>query len=301
MTAMTAWFGDKLVGAIPLEPRWWQLRPGYTVPAVHQTAVGVLPEYRRRGLGSLMQERIHRDCPFNAQIATVFREDETSPAYRWYRRNGFQPAMRIVAWLLKNPTRTETPTSLENRLDYEVLDPAHPGVDWAGIERLWQSAYTEQGGGFVCRLGRPRRDWLGVHPYRGSYSYRILQLRDRRELEAYAILGVGRLHSDTVRVEIMEHAVAGALPEVSCIVDSSEGLLPRLVRAVSDFAVRHDYRSVRWAMAAGDPAANLAASMGFVRDWVFDLLLRPLHSCEITLPDARERSRQWRYHSLDYA
>lgn len=301
MTAMTAWLGEKLVGAIPLEPRRWQLRPGCTVTAVHQTAVGVLPEYRRRGIGSLMQEEIGRRPPLDAQIATVFREDETSPAYRWYSRNGFQPAMHIAAWLLNNPILADPPNSSENRLVYEVLDPAHSGVDWAGIERLWQSAYAEQGGGFVCRLGRPRRDWLGVHPYRGSYSYRILQLRDRRELEAYAILGVGRLHSDTVRVEIMEHAVAGVLPEVSCIVDSSEGLLPRLVRAVSDFAVRHDYRPVRWAMAAGDPAVNLAASMGFVRDWVFDLLLRPLYSCEITLPDARERSRQWRYHSLDYA
>ena len=288
MGAMTAWDGDKLIGAIPLEPRCWQLRPGCVVASVHQTTVGVLPEYQGRGIGSRMQEELFQHPPPGVELATVFREDETSPAYRWYRRNGFRAAMRIAAWLLKTPTRPAAPPV------YEVLDFDHPGVDWGGIDRLWQAGRVDQHGGFVCRSKRPRRDWLDAHPYRGHYTYRILQIRTSGELAAYAILGVGQLHSETIRVEIMEHA-AGAAEQ------DPDNDLKHLIQATIHYAAEHDYRPVRWALTVGDPEAAIARELGFTQEWVFDLLMRPLPNCEITLPDAEERRRQWRYHSLDYS
>jgi hypothetical protein len=285
MAAMTAWHGAQLVGAIPLEPRPWQLWPGCVVAAVHQTSVGVLPEFRGRGIGSLMQEAIDAHQPALASIATVFREDETSRAYRWYRRNGFVPALRVSAWV------THTPSDADVSLPVEVLDPGDPSVDWTSIDRLWRASQADRYGGLISRALRPLKDWLGVHPYRNRYRFKIVSLHDAGDLAAYAVLGIGQLHSQTTRVEIMEHAMR---------VDSPR-LIEDLCRATTTFAARHGYRPVRWAMAAGDPEADVARRQGFEQNWEFDLLWRPLASSDVILPSVAERRRLWRYHSLDYA
>lgn len=285
MAAMTAWRGAQLVGAIPLEPRPWQLWPGSVVSAAHQTSVGVLPDFRGRGIGSLMQQAIDTHQPALASVATVFREDENSHAYRWYQRNGFVPALRVSAWTLA------APTTVDASLTVEPLDPDDPDVDWTGIDRLWRARQADQCGGFVCRTRRPLGDWLSVHPYRNRYRFKILSLHDAGDLVAYAVLGIGQLHSTTTRVEIMEHATRTDSPP----------LIERLCRATTAFAARHGYRPVRWAMAARDPKANLARRLGFHHNWEFDLLWRPLTSSDVTLPSVPERTRLWRYHSLDYA
>lgn len=284
MNAMTAWRGSRLVGAIPLEPRWWQVRSGCVVPSVHQTTVGVLPEFQGRGIGSLMQDAIYAHEPALASIATVFREDETSPAYRWYRRNGFASAMRISAWLLETPSTPGPPDPVQ------FFDPDDLGVDWTGIDELWQTACSDWYGGFVCRRQRSLKNWLSVHPYRNRYSFKLLLMHDAGTLVTYAVLGIGQLHSKTTRVEIMEHAAR----------DGEPFRVDQLCRATIAFAQQHGYRPVRWAMTADDPKAEIARRNGFTRNWRFDLLWRPLPSCEVTLPDAVERQRLWRYHSLDY-
>jgi GNAT superfamily N-acetyltransferase len=285
MVAMTAWSGAQLVGAIPLEPRLWQLWPGCVVSAVHQTSVGVLPEFRGRGIGSLMQEALDAHQPALASIATVFREDETSRAYQWYRRNGFVPALRASAWV------ADVPSDADVSVPVDVLDPGDPGIDWTSIDKLWREQQVDHCGGFVCRTRRPLRDWLSVHPYRNRYHFKILPLHDGGDLVAYAVLGVGQLHSRTTRVEIMEQATRAGSPR----------LVEELCRATTAFAARHGYRPVRWAMAAGDPGVNVARRQGFEQNWEFDLLWRPLASLDVTLPSVAERRRLWRYHSLDYA
>src|SRR3954470_19961683 len=58
MTAMTAWTGDELIGAIPLEPRPLQLAPGNVVTTLHQTAVAVHPDYRGKGIGTRLQRAL---------------------------------------------------------------------------------------------------------------------------------------------------------------------------------------------------------------------------------------------------
>jgi GNAT superfamily N-acetyltransferase len=283
MSAMTAWRGPRLVGAIPLEPRWWQLRPGCVIPTLHQTTVGVLPELQGQGIGSAMQEAIYQQQ--SASVATVFREDQTSRAYRWYRRNGFEPALRIVAWVAESPGATGVADTVD------PLDPADARIDLAEIDRLWRAQQADYHGGFVCRTRRPLRGWLGVHPYRNRYRFGLLPLYDAGTLVAYAVLGVGQLHSRTTRVEIMEHATRDGSPE----------LVDRLCRATRSFAARHGYRPVRWALASGAPEAEITRRSGFECDWQFDLLWRPLPACEVTLPGATERARVWRYHGLDYA
>jgi GNAT superfamily N-acetyltransferase len=284
MVAMTAWRGNELIGAIPLEPRPLQVRPGRVIRSVHQTTVAVAPELRGQGIGSRMQQAILALDPPLAPLATVFREEPDSPAYRWYHANGFRPVMTIHAWQLDPP-----PTPAESASP-DVRDPGDPAIDWAAVDGHWQSAYADRYGGFICRAARPLRDWLEVHPYRNRYAFKLLRVHDNAAVVAYAVLGVGQLHSQTTRVEIMEHATR----------DDGGSSLDLLIRATVAYARQNDYRPIRWAMAAGDPAADVAQHHGFKLDWEFDMLARPLRPDAAALPDPDERKQLWRYHSLDY-
>lgn len=295
MLAMTAWYGQRLIGAIPLEPRPFQLAPGQVIRAVHQTTVAVAPEFRSRGVGSRMQAAIAAHDPPLAPLATVFREEPASPAYRWYVRNGFSPALTIRAWLLAEPGGAVGPGEQgAGRLPatFSTHDASEKAIDWAAVGTLWDRTYGARHGGFVSRTERLRQDWLRAHPYRSQYKFKVLLIHDATgALAAYAILGIGRLHSETTRVEIMEHAARTPDPR----------WLRMLIAEVAGLAARSGYRPVRWAMAADDPRATLARRCGFVPDMQFDLLTRPLGSSGARLPDAAERRRRWRYHSLDYA
>src|SRR5688572_20609958 len=87
MSSATAWSDSRLVGAIPFETRRYELGNGLTARALHETTVAVAPEWRARGLGSAMQDFLadaaHRE---GFELLTVYREDPSSPAYRWYHK-----------------------------------------------------------------------------------------------------------------------------------------------------------------------------------------------------------------------
>ena len=94
MVAMSAWQGGKLIGAIPLEPRPLKIAPDKTVWAMHETVVAVHPEYRGGGIGTQMQHEIFTTLPTEIELLSVFREEPESPAYRWYVKNNFRPALQ---------------------------------------------------------------------------------------------------------------------------------------------------------------------------------------------------------------
>src|SRR5205814_5271480 len=93
MWSMTAWHDDRLVGAISVEPRLLKISATQSVRALHETVVAVDPEFRSGGLGTRLQQALFEQAAGEAECVTVFREDPTSPAYRWYLKNGFTRAM----------------------------------------------------------------------------------------------------------------------------------------------------------------------------------------------------------------
>jgi GNAT superfamily N-acetyltransferase len=275
MLAMSAWRGGELIGAIPIELRPLRVATGRTLQCAHETVVAVHPEHRSRGIGSAMQAALFQALRGQAQLVSVFREEPHSAAYRWYVRNGFQPAMHVDSWFCEREHSGSASTA-------EVFDAADERVPWRLIEQIWQSAH-ETGGGFVDRAQRPLATWLSVHPYRLRYKFTFVV---DRTASGYALCGIGSMHSDSPRLDLLELCSSGGPDDTS-----------RLLDGVLRCAVDMNCPTTRWPLASQDPNVQLAENGGFVNKWGFDMLARPMSS-EIDLrPDL---TAAWRYAGVDY-
>ena len=278
MLAMSAWEDGDLVGAIPLEPRTLQVGGGQSVPTIHETVVAVRPEFRGKGIGSRLQQAILEHRPAGAVLATVFREDPPSGAYRWYLRNGFAPAMHIVSWFLDEPQACGEST------DWNVFDPATSELDWNAVETLWRNSKASIGG-LINRRHRPLRQWLQCHPYRQSYDFRVILCTEENRFSGYALLGIGTMHSQTVRADVLEFFASGG----------SEQSASQLLKCIFECAWRNGLRPVRWPLSVADPLTRDARSAGMIARWEFDMLVRKLDNSVQPITD------NWCYSGADYA
>lgn len=279
MFAMTAWLGDRLVGAIPIEPRPLRVAPDRTVWTAHETVVAVDPDYRGGGLGSAMQAAL-TTCRLPSlagagavSLLSVYREDPASPAHRWYVKNQFTPATRIESWFLDHPA----PTADASPVTVHALPEAAP---WSLLAAIWQAARNGQAG-FVERTGRPLHSWLAVHPYRHRYRFELLM--HSAPPAGYVLLGVGRMHSPVERLDILELVTTAPLADTA-----------RLLGAVQRHAAG---RPIRWPLASRDPMTEIARGAGLNNRWSFDFLIRPLDAA-LALPPASTKS--WIYAGIDY-
>ncbi len=168
MGAMTAWVGERLIGAIPFEPRTLRISATETIQSIHETVVAVDPEFRGSGIGSQLQQALADDTSAGAKLITVFREEPESAAYRWYLKNKFAPAMNIRSWLCFDSAKIAVQSPERNVDDVERLRAINHG-------------------GMIDRHTRPLNDWLSVHPYRNRYQFHKITVES-----GYALLGVGR-------------------------------------------------------------------------------------------------------------
>ena len=193
MGAMTAWHDGELVGLIPFEPRVLQVSDADAISTLHQTCVAVHLDYRARGLGSRLQEALALARPHDARAFTVFREDPTSAAYRWYERCGFVRGMSIASFFV----------------DVKAEDP-HPSPLPEYRERGPETARVVLPG----HVRREFADWLPIHPYAPRYRFHWLESEIGRVL-----LGVGRMHSTTERADVL-YVEGDAVAMLRCAIDA---------------------------------------------------------------------------------
>jgi GNAT superfamily N-acetyltransferase len=287
MVAMSAWQSGRLIGAIPSEPRPLRVADGSTPRTMHETVVAMHPDHRGRGMGSEMQRAIFDSHPDEVQLVSVFREEPDSPAYRWYLKNGFTPAMHIDSWFYQATPEDRIPA-------LHLFSPDDPSVPWDLIEDIWRNS-RQTAGGFVDQSQRSLRSWLPIHPYRERYSFTIAIERGcPGRPPGYALLGMGHMHSQTKRCDILELLSTGGREDY---------------RSLLDILISHAFKlgckSTRWPLAELDPNTQLAHDLGFEKKWGFDMLIRPLDSSVRLHPFDKLRAgssslKNWRYAPIDY-
>lgn len=273
MGAVCAWEGDDLVGAVPFERRDLLAAPGRILKTAHQTCVGLREPHRGAGLGSRLQDQLALLLRDEVALLTVFREEPTSPAYRWYLKCGFTPAMRIESFFADPPARLAsapaTPDPLYQHLPH---DPVHPVIA-AALERLADDRLKSPG----HLISPSMRHWLAHHPYKGRYRFEWVI-----GPSGAVLLGIGRMHSSTDRVDVLA-------------MTRTPDPLPLLTQT-AHLAATHGWTPLRWAVSTNDPHLPLARSLPMQSRWTFDLLAKSLRPLPEPLP-----THMWTYSTLDFA
>ena len=131
----------------------------------------------------------------------------------------------------------------------------------------------------VDQRERPLESWIAVHPYRNRYTFDVIPLGER----GYAVIGIGALHSDAARLDVLDLVAANAM--------DARALLDLCVA----YARAREIVTVRVALAEADPHARIAAGLGMTAGWNFDLLIRPID------PALSFDASGWRYATIDFA
>lgn len=244
--------GD-IVGAIPVHPRLLSLGDGQTIVTWHQTVVAVRPELRSTGIGTKLQDLLKREAVArNVPIMTVYRRDESSNAYRWYSKNGFEDVL---------PIRSLTAEPLVDvrisPLAFEVQNVEGNYQLNSEIQQFLSNTISEN----PCGIHKLPDVSLSELHKRGAYSsiyrYECVTLKSDGVIMALAILGVGKLHSDGERVEILLHKEREAM------------YFLELVQRIRNYAYDNNYSPVRIAISQLDPLLLPLCDLGFVDNWGF--------------------------------
>ena len=157
-----------------------------------------------------------------------------------------------------------------------------PSIPWREIEQAWTHHPAAHSGGRVDRNSRGLQNWLAIHPYRRRYSFRILA----DSLGSFALLGVGALHSETIRADVLE-----LMP---C--DADRATTESLLRAIAARADHDGWRPIRLPLSTNDFYVPIARALGFHAGRSFDMLFRPLGETRVT----RDSIASWCYAGVDY-
>ena len=99
VTAAVAILDGEVVGTVPFHLRDFLVRPGVPVRAAWEFSVCVREDLRDKGVGSGLMRAAKQFLRGRCQAMMVYREDERSPAYRYYCRNGHHDMAYLRPWV----------------------------------------------------------------------------------------------------------------------------------------------------------------------------------------------------------
>lgn len=278
MTAVLAFDGNRLIGAIPLEKRKFSIGNGKTIQALWVSGAHVDPAYRSLGIGSAMDRKIQELFP-QADAVFAFRPDETSRAYQWYERLGFENVMRIISF-------RKAISNFSHEVSYDIVESAKQiGEQGGNLLACYQKSMKGRGGSPV----RTKDFWkekLKHYYYKDWFRFSLLTLKHKGKLVGYALLGRTSQRDNIDRFEVLEWSVTASGP-----------LNRELHNAIFHYAHLKRIQEVRIQLSAQDPEVQLVKTLGFKERWRTNMLGKPLKS----LSFGKTALKKWRYFQIDYA
>lgn len=262
LTGVLAEDDSRLIGLIPLEPRRFSLGRNKVIDILWVTGAHIDKEYRSQGIGSRLDKLI--DLEFSEQYKGVFvyREDESSPAYKWYHKNDYYRLVPILAYAKE----------VEQCIDaksYELVEEKKDIEKWQqSMCDLFKRTYNDYG-------GYPERDMLfwnkkwRTHYYKDRYEYSCVILEENQKVLAYAFCGKTDIKDGIKRLDVLEW-----------VADTNE-LRDRLHNACLDHASKSNLQEIRMQFSVQDPNVNWAINQGFKCRWRTNILGRFFDSAQI--------------------
>ena len=254
MTGVLAFDGSKLIGMIPLEKRLFLIGCGRVLSVLWVSGAHVEPEYRKHGIGTAMDQKIQEYFSGEHDGIFVYRDDETSPAYKWYKKLGYEDLLPILSF-------KKAVTATHGNSGYKLLETQAEIERWEDGLLACFSRNMNSFGGFPKRHPRFWSHKLATHYYKKFYDYKIVALCHSYEVDAYAFLGHTAMKDDIPRLDILE-----------LIASVDQHTRDMLYMSVMDVAFQQGLKEIRIQLSTQDPHLPWLISLGFVTRYRFNIL-----------------------------
>jgi len=138
--AVAAFEGGEIVGAIPIALREFRIAPNVVIQAGFEHSVLVRPDLRGQGIGQRMVEVAAEALRDRCDALMVYRGQEKSRAYNFYRKAGHHDLHYIRPWTLRPSKELEQPRDVVVKGRSEILEMEPTLLD------LFQRTYGDYGG-----------------------------------------------------------------------------------------------------------------------------------------------------------
>ncbi|MGD9495366.1 MAG: N-acetyltransferase family protein [Armatimonadota bacterium] len=218
VTAGVAVRGGEVVGEIPLHVREFVIRPGVTARLAFEHSVCVHEQMRGVGVGSAIQDEIKRFMRGRADVLSVYRGGERTPAYRHYWKNGLTDLCYLRRWTLADPAAVAKRAT-------EVL----PAEAILGREREFLAVFADafgDAGGYQRRApGFYATALTQLEAVEMGTAYSALVVEDAGNLLGYCIIGAydGTATVMELATRAVDLEMAAELVRAACQVAAESG------------------------------------------------------------------------------
>jgi GNAT superfamily N-acetyltransferase len=245
ITAAVAVLDGEVVGTVPFQFRDLRVRPDAVVRVAWEFSVCVREDLRGTGVGSRLMDTAKGFLPGRCAAMAVYRNDELSPPYRFYARNGHQDLLYMRPWVHRGPA-VRSAGSLQIR--------AHSWEEFLADEAQYLAVFSSAFGAYG---GFPQRQAGYYAPAVNTSEYNevpveltVLAQRDQAgSLQGYAVVGEER---DSPTLHVMEMAA----------LDNDLSIAIALLAAVTQLAAERGIKAVV-STADSSPYAAALRALGF--------------------------------------
>ena len=275
MTAVLAFDDNQLIAAIPFERREIVVADNSIMKVLWASGVHVDEKYRNQKIGSRMDEKVGEYFKEECDAVLVCREDQESPAYRWYQKNKYRHLCNILS------LKCDVPPSFYE--DYQIFDTKE-SVENIEVDLLQCfKKYQKTRYGFVQRGDHFWSKKFDSHYYKESYEYSVLTIKKDSSIEAFALLGRTSLRDGIDRFDILEFTVSNDSHDKEC-----------LLNAIFHYAHKVGLAEVRTQVVDEDPYQAWLSVLGFQERWRTNILGKSIKN------DFKIPSLSWRFFQSDY-
>ena len=245
ITAAVAILDGEVVGTVPFHFRDLRVRPDAAVRVAWEFSVCVREDLRGTGVGSRLMDTAKGFLPGRCAAMAVYRNDELSPPYRFYARNGHQDLLYMRPWVRRGPALRGLGSAQVRSHGWEEFL-----ADEEQFLAVFASAYGAYGG-FPQRRAGYYAPAVNTSQYNEiPVELAVLAHRDGTDaLRGYAIVGEER-GSPTLR--LME------LAALQTDLTVATGLLAAFVELAADRGIKAEVSA-----ADSSPYAACLRALGF--------------------------------------
>ncbi len=249
MTAICAFAGKRLIGAIPFERRRLALGGSFYLKALWATGVHVDRDLRSVGIGEAMDRLIPHLFGAEASGIFVYRGNKDSGAYRWYEKIGFNviATIEILGKQVDRSPRTD--------VKWEVYSG---GKMFSMIGAELYDIFAQENknrSGFQLRSPGYWHNICKSHLYHSFYEYFVLTIGEG-DLKAYVFMGQTSIGDAVDRLDIFEFVAP---------LESRDYLL----QAIQLFALERSVHVLRFRTHVGSEIGQWLRGAGFFQQGEF--------------------------------